>query len=204
MLEDFEVATVDSASEPEEIVLREEVTTQTEETSHEEKPQNVTEQQPQMEKVEKDTMMHYVFTELREIHKICQNFQAGRIRSAESELEKYHEIDRGRAFDDILRDIARIYVDHEKLPATIEDNALQKKVNNILLDVLQVLESYGVRIQKSEQYSERKLRLTHVVGYEETEDPELHGKIAMSVQTGFCRENLPVMSELVKIYKTAN
>ena len=156
------------------------------------------------EKPAEDTMMQHVFTELREIHKICQNFQAGRIRAAESELEKYRDIDRGRAFDDILRDIARIYVDHESLPASIDDETLRKRVGYILLDVLQVLECYGVHPQKSEQGSERKLRLTHVVGYEDTEDQELHGKIAESVQTGFCRENHPIIQELVKLYRKVN
>lgn len=161
----------------------------------------VAEENPQAEKAEEDSMMYHVFRELRDIHRICQNFQAGRMRAAESELEKYHEIDRGRVFDDIFRDVARIYVDHESLPLSIEDEALRKRVNNILLDVLQLLEGYGVRPQKSEQGSERKLRLTHVVGYEETDDPELHGKIAASVQTGFYRENSAVMQELVKIYR---
>ena len=156
------------------------------------------------EKPAEDTMMQHVFTELREIHKICQNFQAGRIRAAESELEKYREIDRGRAFDDILRDIARIYVDHEKFPASIEDEGLRKRAGYILLDILQVLECYGVHPQKSVQGDERKLRLTHVAGYEETEDPELHGKIAESIQTGFFRENHPIIQELVKIYRKVN
>lgn len=207
MAEDFDEATTEAVSEP----VPEEAAPQTaepelptEETPQEETPPPVTDEKPQAEKPEDDSMMHHVFTELREIHRICQNFQAGRMRDAESELEKYHEIDRGRAFDDILRDVARIYVDHESLPATIEDEALRKKVNNILLDVLQVLEGYGVHLQRSSQGSERKLRLTHVVGYEDTEDPELHGKIAASVQAGFCRENLAVMQELVKIYRKVN
>ena len=213
MAEDFDEATTEAVSEPvpeeaapqkEEAPHTAEPEPQTEETPQEETAPPVTEGKPQAEKAEEDSMMSHMFTELREIHRICQNFQAGRMRDAESELEKYHEIDRGRAFDDILRDVARIYVDHESLPAAIEDEALRKKVNNILLDVLQVLEGYGVHLQRSSQGSERKLRLTHVVGYEDTEDPELHGKIAASVQAGFCRDNLAVMQELVKIYRKVN
>ena len=34
--------------------------------------------------------------------------------------------------------------------------------------------------------------------------PALNGKIAESVQTGFCRENHPIIQELVKLYRKVN
>ena len=142
-----------------------------------------------------------LFSEIREIHKVCQIFIAGSLRDAEAELEQYHEIDRGRAFDDVLSSIAGIYIDYEDLPSTIEDEKLRKRVNYILLDILQVLESYGVKIQKSNDGDERNLRLTKVIDYVETDNPELHGKIASSRRTGFGRANNALVKELVSIYK---
>lgn len=123
------------------------------------------------------------------------------MRASEAELERYHDIDSGRAFDDILRDIAQIYIDHEHITDTIDDEALRGRVSNILLDIVQVLEIYGVSKQKSIQGSERKLRLTHVTSCSETECPELNGKIAESIRTGFSRGNVPIIKELVKIYR---
>ncbi len=52
-------------------------------------------------------------TEIREMHRLYHNEFAGRLKTMQEELEEYHEIDRGRVFDDILREIARIYSDNE-------------------------------------------------------------------------------------------
>ncbi len=142
-----------------------------------------------------------LFSEIREIHKVCQNFIAGSLRDAEAELDQYHEIDRGRAFDDVLSSIAEIYIDYEDLPDSIEDENLRKRVNYILLDILQVLESYGVKKQKSIDGEERNLRLTKVIDYVETDNFDLHGKIAASRRTGFGRANNALVKELVSIYK---
>ena len=97
-----------------------------------------------------------------EIHKVCQNFIAVSLRDAETEFDQYHEIDRGRAFNDVLSSIAGIYIGYEDLPDTIEDEKIRKWVTYLLLDILQVLESYWVKIQKSNEGDERNLRLTKV------------------------------------------
>lgn len=141
-----------------------------------------------------------VFSELREIHKVCQNFIAGSLVKAEEELDTYHSIDRGRAFDDVLRNIASIYIDYEDLPEIVGNEKARKRINYMLADILQVLESYGVEIQKSIQGEERKLRLTKTAEYIETDNPELYGKIARSKRTGFRRENDALIKELVSVY----
>ena len=141
-----------------------------------------------------------IFSELRDIHKVCQNFIAGSLVKAEEELDTYHSIDRGRAFDDVLRNIASIYIDYEDLPEIVGNEKARKRINYMLMDILQVLESYGVEIQKSIQGEERKLRLTKTAEYIETDNPELYGKIARSKRTGFRRENDALIKELVAVY----
>ena len=141
-----------------------------------------------------------VFYELREIHKLCQNFYAGRIHAAEQELEKYHELHSGLAFDGILKQVAQIYINNEHLPEKIEDEKTRKRVDYILLDLLQILEEYGVHVHKS-NHGDKNSRFVSPAGYIETDDPEQNGKIAESIQTGFYRENSPLMRELVKLYR---
>ena len=68
-----------------------------------------------------------LFSEIREIHKVCQNFIAVSLRDAETEFDQYHEIDRGRAFNDVLSSIAGIYIGYEDLPDTIEDEKIRKE-----------------------------------------------------------------------------
>ena len=141
-----------------------------------------------------------IFSELRDIHKVCQNFIAGRLVKAEEELDTYHSIDRGRAFDDVLRNIASIYIDYEDLPEFVGNEKARRRINYMLADILQVLESYGVEIQKSTQGEERKLKLTQTAERIETDNPELYGKIARSKRPGFRRENDAIIRELVAVY----
>lgn len=141
-----------------------------------------------------------IFSELRDIHKVCQNFIAGSLVKAEEELDTYHSIERGSAFDDVLRNIASIYIDYEDLPEIVGNEKTRKRINYMLMDILQVLESYGVKIQKSIQGEERKLRLTKTAEYIETDNPELYGKIARSKRTGFRRDNNALIKELVSVY----
>ena len=141
-----------------------------------------------------------IFLELRDIHKVCQNFIAGSLVKAEEELDTYHSIERGCAFDDVLRNIASIYIDYEDLPEIVGNEKARKRINYMLMDILQVLESYGVEIQKSTQGEERKLRLTQTAEYIETDDPELYGKIARSKRSGFRREKDALIKELVAVY----
>ena len=141
-----------------------------------------------------------IFSELREIHKVCQNFIAGSLVKAEEELDTYHSIDRGRAFDDVLRNIASVYIDYEDLPEIVGNEKARKRIGYMLADILQVLESYGVEIQKSTHGEERKLRLTKTAECIETDDPKLYGKIARSKRTGFRRGNDALIKELVAVY----
>ena len=141
-----------------------------------------------------------LFREVRDIHKVCQNFLAGHLRELETELDKYHDIDRGRAFNDVLESIARIYLDYEHLPDEIDDTRIKQRTKYFLLDIIQVLESYGVHVQKSNLGEKRNLRFTQVEGYVETEDEALIDTVAESKRTGFYREKSAVIKEIVSLY----
>ena len=73
-----------------------------------------------------------IFSELRDIHKVCQNFIAGSLVKAEEELDTYHSIGRGSAFDDVLRNIASIYIDYEDLPEIVNSEIIYSTENERL------------------------------------------------------------------------
>ncbi len=70
--------------------------------------------------------------DVREMHKLYHNEFAGRLKSMQDELECYHEIDRGRAFDDVLREVARIYCDNEALLNVEVDDKTAKHIKYLL------------------------------------------------------------------------
>lgn len=187
----------------EEITVSEELQEIIETVKSEAEPQSETpapEAKPEEEIYDIEKYSGKVFYELREIHKLCQNFYAGRMHAAEQELEKYHDIESGRAFDSILKQIAQIYVNNENLPEKIEDAKASRKVSYILLDLLQILEEYGIHPHKSSE-GDKISRFMSSVGYVETDDPDKNGTVAQSVQTGFYKENSPLMRELVTLYR---
>ncbi len=160
--------------------------------------EEITQDNSEFEKI--NSGLDKLFSEVRDIHKVCQNFLAGHLRELETELDKYHDIDRGRAFDDVLENIARIYLDYEHLPDEIEDAKIKQRTQYFLLDILQVLESYGVHVQKSCLKEKRNLRFTQVEGYVETEDEALIDTVAESKRTGFYREKNAIIKEIVSLY----
>jgi hypothetical protein len=84
MAEDFDAVTTEAVSDtmPEEAAPQAEEAPQTAEPEpQEETVPPVTEEKPQAEKAEEDAMMHHVFTELREIHRICQVLGSGPYRT---------------------------------------------------------------------------------------------------------------------------
>ena len=98
------------------------------------------------------------FTELRDIHKLYHNEFAGRLKSMQDELDTYHKADRGHAFDSILSAIARIYGNNETLVDEIDDPKTKKHVKYMLLDILDLLEEYGVQRLKSNPGDKRNTR----------------------------------------------
>lgn len=141
-----------------------------------------------------------VFAELREIHKLYHNEFAGRLKSMQDELDVYHKADRGQAFDGILSAIARIYSNNETLVDEISDSKTQKHVKYMLLDILDLLEEYGVQRLKSCPGDKRNARHCQVLERIPTDDPTLHDTVVVSHNSGFYMENRTIIKELVDIY----
>lgn len=140
------------------------------------------------------------FNELRELHKLYHNEFAGRLKSMQDELDTYHKSDRGHAFDGILSAIARIYGNNETLIDEIADPKTQKHVKYMLLDILDLLEEYGVQRLKSNPGDKRNTRHCQVLERIPTDNPALHDTIVASHNSGFYIENRTIIKEMVDIY----
>ncbi len=141
-----------------------------------------------------------IFSELREIHKLYHNEFAGRLKSMQDELDVYHKADRGQAFDGILAAIARIYSNNETLVDEISDSKTQKHVKYMLLDILDLLEEYGVQRLKSCPGDKRNARHCQVLERIPTDDPTLHDTVVVSHNSGFYMENRTIIKEMIDVY----
>ena len=140
--------------------------------------------------------------EVHEIHKLYHNEFANRLRTMQEELEQYRERDKGRAFDDILSNVAKLYTDNEGLINDIQslgDKKINKRVEYMFLDIIQILEAHGVKKQKSNVGDKRNTKFCQATDRLDTHNPELHDTIAESISTGFYIENRPLIKELVKV-----
>ena len=139
-------------------------------------------------------------TEIHEMHRLYHNECAGRLKSMQDELDRYHDADKGRAFDGILAAIARIYGNNESLVDEIEDPKTKKHVRYLLLDLSDLLEEYGVQKLKSNVGDKRNIRHCQILERVLTNDPALHDTIAASHNTGFYKDNRTIIKELVDVY----
>lgn len=141
-----------------------------------------------------------ISSEIHELHRLYHNEFAGRLKSMQDELDRYHDADRGNAFDGILSAIARIYVNNESLYDEISDLKIRKNVKYMLLDLSDLLEEYGVQRLKSETGDKRNVRHCQIVKRIPTDNPEMHDTIAKSHSTGFYKGNRTIIKELVDVY----
>lgn len=139
-------------------------------------------------------------SEIKEIHKLYHNEFAGRLKSMQEELDEYHKVDRGRAFDVILSAIARIYGNNETLVKEITDAKTQKHVRYLLLDLLDLLEEYGVQRIKSNPGDKRNTRHSQVLERIPTNDEAKHDTVAKSHNSGFFIDNRTIIKETVDVY----
>jgi len=137
--------------------------------------------------------------EIHGLHRLYHTEVANRISSMQSELERYREIEKGRIFDDILSELAKIYSENETLIDEVSDEKIKKKVRYMFLDILQLLESNGVSKQKSNVDDKRNVKHCRIIEQIPTDNPELHDTIVESNNTGFSKENRTYIHERVKI-----
>ena len=141
-----------------------------------------------------------ILSEIREVHKLYHNEYAGRLHSMQEKLDYYHQIENGRAFDGILSSIAQIYCNYENIADNIEDINLKKSVRYLLLDLCELLESYGMMIVHSEVGEKRNPQHCKIQERILTDNPSLHDTIAKSYGVGFYLGNRTVIPERVDVY----
>ena len=138
--------------------------------------------------------------EIREMHKLYHNEFANRLLSMQEELERYHEIDKGRIFDGILTDLSKLYSENISVADDVTDEKIKKRLQYMFLDFLQILENNNVTIQKSKPGDKRNTRHCQVIERLSTDNPDLHDTIATSRSTGFYIENRSLVKEMVDVY----
>ena len=141
-----------------------------------------------------------IMDEIHQLHRLYHNEYAGRLRKVESELHRYQEIEKGRAFDGILSELAGLYVNNIKAVDEIADPKLQKRFSFMFMDLLQILEANGVSKQESVNGDKRNARYCQVADRVLTDNPALHDVVEKSLNVGFYVENRPLVKEIVNVY----
>lgn len=141
-----------------------------------------------------------LFSEVREMHKLYHSEFAGRLKSMQDELEQYRKIDKGRAYDDILAAIARIYGNNETLADEVAEPKAKKSIRYMLMDIEDLLEVYGMERQRSEPGDKRNPRHCQILDRIPTDDSAKHDTVAKSYNSGFHIGNRTVIKEVVDIY----
>jgi hypothetical protein len=139
-------------------------------------------------------------TEMRDLHRLYHNEFAGRLKSMQDELEQYREIEKGRIYDGILGEVAKLYCDYESVLNDISDEKAAKKIRYLFEDILQLLEANDVHIQKSTINEKRNARYCQVVDRIETNSPEQHDTVVKSISVGFHKDNRALIKERINIY----
>jgi hypothetical protein len=138
--------------------------------------------------------------EIREMHKLYHNEFANRLKSMQEELEQYREMEKGRVFDGILGEVAKLYSDNESVIEEITDDKVKKRIRYMLMDILQILEANGVSRLESNPGDKRDTRHCQVIERVPTNDPALHDTVVQSRSTGFFVENRSLVKEFVDIH----
>ena len=138
--------------------------------------------------------------EIREMHKLYHNEYANRLKSMQDELERYREIDKGKVFDGILTEIAKMYSDNVAAVDGIADGKIKKQFHYMFLDMLQILENNGVLKQKSKPGDKRNTRHCQVIERISTDDQTAHDTVVKSINTGFFIENRTLVKEMVHVF----
>ena len=141
-----------------------------------------------------------LFSEVREMHKLYHSEFAGRLKAMQDELEQYRKIDKGRAYDDILAAIARIYGNNETLADEVAEPKAKKSIRYMLMDIEDLLGMYGMAKLRSDPGEKRNPRHCQILGRIPTDDPAKHDTVAKSYNSGFYIGNRTVIKEVVDIY----
>jgi len=138
--------------------------------------------------------------EIREVHKLYHGFYAKQLQSMQEELERYRETEKGRIFDPILIEFAKLYSNNSTMVDEVTDEKLKKRLGYMFQDMLEILQNNNVGVQKSKAGDKRNTRHCQVLNRVDTDNPELHDTVVSSRNTGFYIENRSLVKEMVDVY----
>ncbi|SCW45739.1 Molecular chaperone GrpE (heat shock protein) [Ruminococcaceae bacterium YRB3002] len=141
-----------------------------------------------------------LLSEIKEMHKLYHSEFAGRLQSMQEELEHYRSVEKGRIYDDILAAIAKIYGNNETLADEVEDPKAKKNIRYLLLDLEELLSSYGMTKIRSNPGDKRNPRHCQILNRIPTEDADKHDTVVKSYNSGFYIGNRTVIKELVDVF----
>lgn len=141
-----------------------------------------------------------LFAELREMHKSYHSYFASTLSAMQNELEHYRAMDKGRAYDDILTKIAKIYSTYETLADEVAESNAKKGVEYLLEDIEDLLNAYGVLKLSSSVGDKRNLKHSRVLNRIVTDNPEKHDTVAKSHSSGFYMDKRTLVEESVDIF----
>ena len=138
--------------------------------------------------------------EMRELHKLYHTEFAGRLKRMQDELDSFHEIERGRVFDDVLREVALVYSNNVKSIESVSDEKIRKQLGYMFEDLLQIVQNNGVTVLKSKEGDKRNTKHCQVLERITTDDLNKHDTVARSVSTGFYLDNRTLVKEMIDVY----
>ncbi len=119
----------------------------------------------------------------------------------QKELEALREQQRGEQFTPILKSVATIFVEYQKM---LTDETIPRRVRRtlkLMFDELEdILAEYDAEVFNSATGEARRPLLTKVINTVATADKNLHNTIARSRRPGVIRNGRPLYREFVDVY----
>lgn len=117
------------------------------------------------------------------------------------ELDTLKEQQRGEQFTPILKSVATVFVEYQKLLA---DESIPRRIRRtlrLMFDELEdILAEYDAEVFTSAIGEQRRSLLTKIVSTVPTADKNLHNTIAHSRRPGVIRNGRPLYREFVDVY----
>lgn len=117
------------------------------------------------------------------------------------ELDALREQQRGEQFTPILKSVAAIFVEYQKL---LSDETIPRRIRRtlqLMFDELEdILAEYDAEVFESKIGEQRRSLLTKIVNTVATSDKNLHNTIAQSRRPGVIRNGRPLYREFVDVY----
>lgn len=126
------------------------------------------------------------------------DFTNSSARKWTKELEGYRSLFKDSVYDDIWKELARIYIGILNHLQRKNDPTLTEAISFCALEPLQeLMDEHGVTIQVTPPGEKRSFMRTKAKGQVPTVKPELDATVAYSIWPGFMRDSLCILPEIV-------